>query len=565
MNLRHCQFLLMLLTIVLALAASTDAADKVKYRWLRKTPDIDSISISGNDALSTSTIRSRMYSRTRNLWRVLQGDRRSQVQRETLGRDTLEIKFLYFSRGYLGVKVHEEFVPVRPGDTASPAIVRVEIDEGRLFRLGQIIVNGTFEEVFAGYFNDLIDDVDRGDPVNPFLLQGIADSMKTVLANRGYPYATVAHHIDTTGDPEACPINYDVFADSLVHFGEVIITGAQNFPVSAARRELKIKPGEIYRRKDILDSQRRLFESGYYTTFTLRPSESSGDRLQPDFELSLRERKARALTFTIGAGQAENIDLQFDASASFAKRNLWGSRRADLLADYALKAGSDSRLVEHTYRLRFTEPWFIGIRMPLTLTGEVQPKLQDVVQDFKKSSWSVSADISRWLSQSTRLQVGTEYQSVTLSGIPDDAIDSLKQREGISARRKLYASLRRDTRDDLFIPRHGSVTEFSAEYFGGFLRGDADFYKLRASWSRYQSAWPGWISATRLQAAWAREFGETEAVPLDEAIYLGGAGTVRGFEENRLGPLQEDGSPTGNRYNLVFNQEFRWRTIQILS
>ena len=59
------------------------------------------------------------------------------------------------------------------------------------------------------------------------------------------------------------------------------------------------------------------------------------------------------------------------------------------------------------------------------------------------------------------------------------------------------------------------------------------------------------------------------SVPLDEALYLGGASSVRGFKENWLGPIRDEGTPEeapeGARYTVVFNQEFRWKTIQVLN
>ena len=47
--------------------------------------------------------------------------------------------------------------------------------------------------------------------------------------------------------------------------------------------------------------------------------------------------------------------------------------------------------------------------------------------------------------------------------------------------------------------------------------------------------------------------------------YLGGANTIRGFDENSIGRFFVDSRPVGPVYTLVFNHEFRWRTLQILS
>jgi len=557
------RLLLIFAIVCLLLGQDVAAIDKAKLRWARNRPKIDSIVVDSNEFFKDSEIKSRLYSRKRNLWLAIKGDRRSRVQRETLGRDTLEVKYLYLSNGFLNVRVNHSYEPLGEDSTA---LVRIAINEGRQFRYGKKTVDGSFDTTFAWRFDHMVRRLETGDPVDPFELNDIKMEMKEYLANRGYPYAKIEHTVDTTDRPDNCRITFDITSDSLVHFGTVTIEGASNYPEYAARRELKLVPGKIYRREDILESQRRLFESGYYTTFQLRQAQDSEDRLNPDFVLRLRERKTRALTFKAGAAQSEVRDLQWDISAAYGQRNFLGSRRYDLLSDYSFAVGKDSRLIKHRYRLRLTEPWFLGIRMPVTLTGEIQPRTKDAIQEFDKRSWSGSAVITKWLAaRKVRLTLGMEYQFVKISGASDEIIAEAKSLEGNSARRKLYASFRRDSRDDIFIPRRGSVTELSGEYFGGFLKGDDSFFKIQGSWSRYRVVWPGWISATRIRAGWAEQFGETETVPLDEALYLGGANTVRGFEENRLGPLRDDGTPAGARYIAVFNQEFRWKTVQVLN
>jgi len=216
--------------------------------------------------------------------------------------------------------------------------------------------------------------------------------------------------------------------------------------------------------------------------------------------------------------------------------------------------------------MRFVEPWFVGTRTKFTLAAEYQPRLADPrTLRFDKESWSISTAFTRWFGRIMRVNLGLEYQHVKLSDIPDWEIPIIKEQEGISARRKVYLTIRRDSRNDVFIPQRGSVTEFGGDLYGGFLHGDADFFKLQASWSRYRRVWPGWISATRFKGGWAEEFGNTPAVPLDEALYLGGANSIRGVKENSLGPRDADGNPVGARYTTIFNQEFRWKTVQFLT
>ena len=93
---------------------------------------------------------------------------------------------------------------------------------------------------------------------------------------------------------------------------------------------------------------------------------------------------------------------------------------------------------------------------------------------------------------------GFEYESVKISGLSLEDQILLKQEKKLSNRRRFYLTVNRDSRTNPFVPTGGSLTNFGLEYAGGFLGGDDSFWKVDASWSRYQRFWPGWISATRL-------------------------------------------------------------------
>jgi outer membrane translocation and assembly module TamA len=47
-------------------------------------------------------------------------------------------------------------------------------------------------------------------------------------------------------------------------------------------------------------------------------------------------------------------------------------------------------------------------------------------------------------------------------------------------------------------------------------------------------------------------------VPLESRFFSGGGNSVRGYKENSLGPLEEDGSPIGGRVLLLTNVELRF-------
>ncbi len=557
---RIAAVLLVLFCSVLLSEAATH--ERAKLRWIRKKPPIRAIAIDGNSYFSDGYIRKRMYSRIRTFWGVLKGDRRTKVQRETFGRDTLEIKYIYLTHGFLGIQVTEDFEVMEPD---SAALVRVTISEGRQFVYGKVSVLGDFGVRFREPFEKLLKRFHPGKPINFFAVRQTAFDMKTILANNGYPYGKVTSVLDTTATTNVTPVRFVVESDSLVRFGDIVITGTNRYPLYTARRELKVKPGDIYSRKAIIESERRLFESGYFSTVRLQQASEQVNRLAPDFVLHVRERKPSYVTIKTGAGQSEAADLIWNFSGGGGKRNLFGSRRVDFLARIEFTPGRDGRITDHNYRLRYTEPWFLGIRMPLSLSFTYQPEIQDKAQNFRVEQWSISISTNKRFSDHTRAAGGLEYQSVDIKGVPQELEEEVRREaEGLSVRRRWYASIIRDSRDNVFVPFHGSVRDLSVEYYGGFLGGDDNFFKLRASWSWFKVVWPGWVSASRVKSEWVNSFGASDVVPPKDRLFLGGANSIRGFAENSLAPLQSDSLP-GAEFTFVFNQEFRWRTIQIFN
>lgn len=557
--------------------AQSARENRLILRWLRDRPVITSIEVSGNQYFDDGEIRKRLYSRTSSFWHRLNGDRRSKVQRESVGRDTLEIKYLYITNGFINPRIQISFEPILPdsvsmksfssveGKDVPDALMHVKIEEGRQWFVETVLVADSLEFWYRPRIENITKKIKPKSVINLLQLAEAVSEIKTLYANNGYPYAQISYTIDTTTREPSSPIVFHITPDSLVHFGEISIEGVKKYPEKTVRRELAFNPGDIYSRKKIISSQSRLFSSGYFSSANISEAEESGSRTRPDLLVRVRERKSRYTTLRTGVGQSESRDLIWDLSGNFGQRNFLGSRKLDIGALYSFSFGSDSRLVTHRYQFQYTEPWLFHIRMPLIVTLQYEPPLQSVLQEYDIESWKLSASTTRELGSKVIVGGGFEYQSVNITGIPQSEEELKRQEEGLSIRRKMYSSIRRDSRNNLFVPEKGSLVEVSTEYFGGFLGGDDNFYQFTAGWSRYQKVWPGWIAASRIKGGWGRAFGDSKDIPREERFYLGGANTVRGYTENTLGPLREDGSPDGANQFILLNQEFRWKTIQVLA
>ena len=86
---------------------------------------------------------------------------------------------------------------------------------------------------------------------------------------------------------------------------------------------------------------------------------------------------------------------------------------------------------------------------------------------------------------------------------------------------------------------------------------ETDFVKAMFNGSFYKELSKRFVGAVSLRGGIAHSFGTTTELPLVERFFLGGRSTVRGYEQDTLGPKGSDGTPTGGNAFLAANIELR--------
>jgi outer membrane protein insertion porin family len=73
----------------------------------------------------------------------------------------------------------------------------------------------------------------------------------------------------------------------------------------------------------------------------------------------------------------------------------------------------------------------------------------------------------------------------------------------------------------------------------------------------YQKIYRGIVLAASVRGGFAEGYGDTRELPIVERFFLGGRTTVRGYEQDTLGPKGSDGNPTGGNAFLMESLEVR--------
>ena len=113
-----------------------------------------------------------------------------------------------------------------------------------------------------------------------------------------------------------------------------------------------------------------------------------------------------------------------------------------------------------------------------------------------------------------------------------------------------------DTRDNKFAPSKGYVTGFSLENAGGVIGGDKDFGKGSVYGKIYHSIIEKVVLEVKGSIGLAETYGSTDEMPIYERYFAGGATTIRGYEQRRVGPRDAgSGEALGGETIAIGNAE----------
>src|SRR5439155_433170 len=125
-----------------------------------------------------------------------------------------------------------------------------------------------------------------------------------------------------------------------------------------------------------------------------------------------------------------------------------------------------------------------------------------------------------------------------------------------------FAEVQWNTSDSRLNPSRGLVLRGRIDHANTALVSDFSFVKLVLEGRHYlplgQLLGRPFLLATRLKVGGIEPYGTTNEVPFNVRFFAGGAGSVRGFTLNRLGPLNKDGDPIGGMSLIEGSAELRF-------
>jgi outer membrane protein insertion porin family len=494
---------------------------------------IKQIILKGNQKIKSSDLKKVMMTKQWNLLSFL--TKSGVLDEDILKNDIQMLTAYYIDNGYLEAKISEPKVDLR-----DPTRIRVEIDisEGPQYQIGNIDFKGdvltTKEELFR------VIGIKRKDVYSNTAIRRDISTLTELFANQGYAYAEISPETAVDSKNLTVHLTFVVEKKKQVSFEKIQIAGNTKTRDKVIRRELQVAEGELYSAGGLNKSRDRLKRTGYFKEVDFTTSRgSTDDRLNLD--IKVEESPTGSISF--GAGYSSVFKVM--GSVSLSDRNLFG---LGYHAVFKVSMGTGSK----EYKLSFTDPYFLG--SPYAVGGDLYRQEVTTFETYAYKITGGDIHVGKDITETLRLDALYKLEKVNVYDVQADASQNIKDQAGNSTTSAISTTLTKDTRDDFFAPSRGSRSSLLLQNAGGPLAGDNNFVKTIGDTSWYFPMPLKTVLNLRGKVGFIESYGGKKT-PIYEKFYVGGAGTVRGFEFGIAGPIDENGDPLGASRMIVFNSE----------
>lgn len=409
-------------------------------------------------------------------------------------------------------------------------------------------------------FPEQIPGIALGEPVIADDMLKAVQAIPEKLRNTGYPFAKLVSSEYTLDKPKHL-LNARIVIDpgSPAYMGKVLISGEKEVSPQYLRKLVPWRPGLEPWDASLLESYaNRLRGLGLFRSVEVKPDpENIQD--DEDYERNGAIVLPARVEVVEGPWRSLSLNARYDTDTGFGVEGIWENRN---LFHNGEKLRLDAPISQQEYGLKahFEKPAFLNRRQMFFADASA---LWENTDAYKQQSVKGETGILRQLAQQWYggFSLFGEGGSVKESGEKEKAYGFVSPRGG----------LRYDGRNNQFNPSSGGMMDFRLKPFAGYYESEfsglAGTLSLTGYYAPMGKRPDGQINddivlAGRMEGGAMPASSPLEKIPPTLRYYTGGAGSVRGYTYQSIGPKNEDGDPKGGRSFQVVNLESRFMVAE---
>lgn len=501
---------------------------------------IQQIKIVGNQQLSDNKIKRKLSNKEKALFR------KGLFKEDKFKEDLDKIIELYKENGFLDARVTDYDLGFSQ-ETARQEwlIITIYIDEGSSYYIGDIFFEGESLLSKTELQNALR--VKTGQTYNATKVSQSLIELYSLYSEQGFIYAQIVPIEEISND--TVHIKYNITENEPATIRLVIIEGNERTIDKVIRRQISTLPGSVFKRSDVLRSQRDVFNLGYFSDVKLdyHRADEFGNI---DLIYQVQEKSSFG---TVGAGISYNAQDKLTGYIELSQPNFSGKGQR---LDVKLEKGGTKTNVQ----IGFTEPYLFDRAISAGFNLNYLTRAYDY---YDKEEKSFGINVSRPL----LLDYSRIYFSAQISDayVPPKSIRSGYEPSGPyniyrdTVHKTTFnplVSFVRDSRDYIYNPLSGSLLSYSIE----LSTIDILYHRHIFDASIYFPMFKKFSLMMRSRLGIIEGFSSKDTIPVYDRFYPGGTGLdgIRGYADRSIG-IREGGYNIGGKALALYTLEYRFR------
>lgn len=247
--------------------------------------------------------------------------------------------------------------------------VHLRVDEGKKYYISGI--NWVGNTVYPTEFLDNVLGMEKGQVYNQKKLNKRLstddDAVSNLYLDKGYLFAQILP-VETHVEGDSIALEMRLFEGKRATINRVVINGNDRLYEKVIRRELRVRPGDLFSKSDLMRSAREIAQTGHFDPEKMdirpEPNEENGT---VDIVFGLESKANDQVEFSAGWGQTGIIGKVSLKFTNFSIQNLFHpSSFKGIIPQgdgqtFTISAQTNAKYYQ-SYSVSFLDPWFGGKR-----------------------------------------------------------------------------------------------------------------------------------------------------------------------------------------------------------
>ncbi|TDJ67729.1 MAG: outer membrane protein assembly factor BamA [Proteobacteria bacterium] len=468
-----------------------------------------------------------------------------QYSKQKLQGDLENLRSRYVDNGYIYFNVDSTQVSITP-DKAD-VYITINISEGDRYTISEVKLAGTLivepDELF-----DLVT-TRTGMVFSRKKMTQTAKNLTERLGDEGYAFANVNPIPNANAETKTAAITYFIDPGQRVYVRRISFVGNSKTRDEVLRREMRQLEGGWISTSQVERSKVRLQRLGFFEEVNVETPAVPGSTDQVDVKFAVKERPSGNLLLGLGFSQSQGLIF----NTNVTQNNFLGSGRS-------ISFAFNNSEVNQLFRLGYLNPyWTIdGVSRGFNLAYQkTDSGNSSNTTQYKSKVMSAGVSFGIPISEYNFVSISGDYEFTDIDtslNLLDPRIAFFIFTEGNEFDvLRLTSSFSYDTRNSTIFPTRGTLQRIRVEAAvpGGNLR----YYKVDYDSRLFLPLINEYVLLLKGRIGYGDSYGQTKELPFFENFYAGGPRTVRGYEENSLGPQDIFGRALGGDTMVVGNAE----------